>query len=261
MHRTLPRPLLTVDQISKKYGDITACDRISFALYPGQVLGIIGESGSGKSTLLRAIAGEIPVDAGNITYRDRADQWLDLRQLPEPQRRRLMKTEWGFVQQNARDGLRMRVTAGANIGERLLDVGDRHYGNIRTTAASWLAQVEIPTHRMDDLPSTFSGGMQQRLQLARILVTRPRLVLMDEPTGGLDVSVQARLLDLMRSLVRTLHLSVILVTHDIGVVRLLADRLLVMQHGQVVEAGLTDQVLDDPHHAYTQQLVNATLIP
>jgi len=103
--------------------------------------------------------------------------------------------------------------------------------------------------------------MQQRLQLARVLVTQPRLVLMDEPTGGLDVSVQAKLLDLMRSLVRSLDLSVILVTHDIGVVRLLADRLLVMQGGSVVESGLTDQVLDDPQHPYTQQLVSATLVP
>lgn len=167
----------------------------------------------------------------------------------------------GFVQQNPRDGLRMTVTAGANIGERLLDVGDRHYGHIRSEAVEWLNRVEIPPSRMDNLPNTFSGGMQQRLQLARILVTQPRLVLMDEPTGGLDVSVQAKLLDLMRSLVRTLHLSVILVTHDIGVVRLLAHRLMVMQNGQVVETGLTDQVLDDPHHPYTQQLVSATLMP
>ncbi|PSN17306.1 phosphonate C-P lyase system protein PhnK [filamentous cyanobacterium CCP5] len=254
-------PLLTVTNISKYYGDICACDRISFSLYSGQVLGIIGESGSGKSTLLSGIAGQLPVDEGEIAYRDRADTLVNLRTLPEPQRRRLMKTEWGFVQQNPRDGLRMRVTAGANIGERLLDVGARHYGNIRTEALEWLSQVEIPPARMDDLPSTFSGGMQQRLQLARILVTRPRLVLMDEPTGGLDVSVQAKLLDLMRSLVRTLDLSVILVTHDIGVVRLLAHRLLVMQNGQVVEAGLTDQVLDDPQHPYTQQLVSATLVP
>ena len=253
--------ILTINNLSKSYGSIQACDRIALSLYPGQVLGIIGESGSGKSTLLRAIAGEIPIDAGEITYRDRADQQLDLRHLPEPQRRRLMKTEWGYVQQDPRDGLRMTVTAGANIGERLLDIGDRHYGNIRSEAAAWLTQVEIPTGRIDDFPTTFSGGMQQRLQLARILVTRPRLVLMDEPTGGLDVSVQARLLDLMRSLVRTLDLSVILVTHDIGVVRLLADRLIVMQRGQVVESGLTDQVLDDPHHPYTQQLVNATLVP
>lgn len=253
--------LLTVNNLSKAYNSICACDRISFNLYPGQVLGVIGESGSGKSTFLNAIAGQIPVDAGEITYCDRAGQRINLRTLPEARRRKLMKTEWGFVQQNPRDGLRMTVTAGANIGERLLDIGERHYGNIRAEAVQWLSQVEIPSSRMDDLPSTFSGGMQQRLQLARILVTRPSLVLMDEPTGGLDVSVQAKLLDLMRSLVRTLHLSVILVTHDIGVVRLLAHRLMVMQNGQVVESGLTDQVLDDPHHPYTQQLVSATLVP
>ncbi|MGD1929556.1 MAG: phosphonate C-P lyase system protein PhnK [Leptolyngbyaceae cyanobacterium] len=254
-------PLLTVQDLSKTYGPIAACDHISFALYPGQVLGIIGESGSGKSTLLNCIAGELPIDDGAMAYRDRSETRLDLCTLPEPQRRKLMKTEWGFVRQNPRDGLRLGVTAGANIGERLLDVGERHYGNIRTEALQWLNEVEIPDQRMDDFPSTFSGGMQQRLQLARILVTRPRLVLMDEPTGGLDVSVQAKLLDLMRSLVRTLHLSVILVTHDIGVVRLLAHRLMVMQNGQVVEAGLTDQVLDDPQHPYTQQLVSATLVP
>lgn len=254
-------PLLTVQDLYKAYGNIQACDRISFSLYGGQVLGIIGESGSGKSTLLNCIAGDLPVDSGNLIYRDHAEQPVNLRTLPEPQRRKLMKTEWGFVRQNPRDGLRMGVTAGANIGERLLDIGERHYGNIRSEAQQWLNQVEIPDQRMDDLPSTFSGGMQQRLQLARILVTRPRLVLMDEPTGGLDVSVQAKLLDLMRSLVRTLHLSVILVTHDIGVVRLLADRLMVMHDGQVVETGLTDQVLDDPQHPYTQQLVSATLIP
>jgi putative phosphonate transport system ATP-binding protein len=258
----LPEPLLKIDGLTKSYGKLLcACDRISFDLYPGQVLGIIGESGSGKSTLLNAIAGQLPVDRGEIVYSDRTGHLINLRTLPEARRRKLMKTEWGFVQQNPRDGLRMTVTAGANIGERLLDIGERHYGNIRAEAIEWLSQVEIPDSRMDDLPSTFSGGMQQRLQLARILVTRPRIVLMDEHTGGLDVSVQARLLDLMRSLVRTLHLSVVLVTHDIGVVRLLAHRLMVMQNGQVVEAGLTDQVLDDPHHPYTQQLVSATLVP
>ena len=255
------KPLLTVENLTKFYGRLVACDRISFDLYPGQVLGVIGESGSGKSTLLQGIAGQIRLDDGRLIYQNRAGECWRLRTLPEPQRRKLMRTEWGFVQQNPRDGLRMRVTAGANIGERLLDVGERHYGNIRSEAAHWLNQVEISSHRMDDLPTTFSGGMQQRLQLARILVTRPRLVLMDEPTGGLDVSVQARLLDLIRSLVRTLGLSVILVTHDLGVVRLLAQRLMVMQAGQVVETGLTDQVLDDPHHPYTQQLVSATLAP
>lgn len=255
------QPILTLEQLNKSYGLIRACDDISFQLYPGQVLGIIGESGSGKTTLLSCIAGELKADSGHIQYQNKAGELLDLSQLPEPQRRLLMRSEWGFVRQNPRDGLRMQVTAGANIGERLMDIGQRHYGDIRSQAGHWLDQVEIPGDRLDQLPSTFSGGMQQRLQLARVLVTQPRLILMDEPTGGLDVSVQARLLDLIRSLVRKFQLSVILVTHDIGVVRLLAHRLLVMQQGQVVETGLTDQVLDDPTHPYTQQLVSATLLP
>ena len=255
------KPLLQVHQLSKSYGAIKACDRISFNLFPGQVLGIVGESGSGKSTLLSAIANHTAVDKGNVTYTSRSGEDLEIFQLAEAKRRLLMRTEWGFVQQNPRDGLRMKVSAGANIGERLLDIGVRHYGNIRDEAAHWLQQVEIDPTRIDDLPVYFSGGMQQRLQLARVLVTRPRLILMDEPTGGLDVSVQARLLDLLRSLVRNFNLSVIIVTHDIGVVRLLAHRLLVMQQGQVVESGLTDQVLDDPQHPYTQLLVSAALTP
>ena len=144
-------------------------------------------------------------------------------------------------------------------GERLMAVGARHYGSIRDTATDWLGRVEINADRIDDRPTAFSGGMQQRLQIARNLVTGPRLVFMDEPTGGLDVSVQARLLDLLRGLVREMGLSAIIVTHDLAVVRLLADRLMVMKDGHVVETGLTDQVLDDPQHAYTQLLVSSVL--
>ena len=252
--------LLDIQQLTKAYGNLTACNNITFDLYSGQVLGIIGESGSGKSTLLNSVGCNLSIDDGKITYINSKNETLNIKQLPESQHRKLTKTEWGFVQQNPRDGLRMNVTAGANIAERLLNVGVRHYGCIRKEAKYWLEQVEIDPNRIDDFPSTFSGGMQQRLQLARVLVTKPRLIFMDEPTGGLDVSVQARLLDLLRSLVRNLNLSVILVTHDIGVVRLLAHRLLVMKNGEIVESDLTDRVLDDPQHAYTQLLVSSVLI-
>jgi len=180
--------------------------------------------------------------------------------MSEAERRFLMRTDWGFVHQNPADGLRMTVSAGANVGERLMAVGDRHYGKIRATAVDWLSRVEIEQDRIDDEPRAFSGGMRQRLQIARNLVTGPRLVFMDEPTGGLDVSVQARLLDLLRGLVDRFHLSAVLVTHDLGVARLLTHRLMVMQGGEVVEEGLTDQVLDDPQHAYTQMLV-ASILP
>ncbi len=123
-----------------------------------------------------------------------------------------------------------------------------------------MASVELAADRVDDKPSQFSGGMQQRLQIAKNLVTKPRLVFMDEPTGGLDVSVQAKFLDLLRRLVIELKVAVIFVTHDLGVARLLADRLLVMRRSEVVEQGLTDQILDDPQHAYTQLLVSPSLL-
>lgn len=251
--------LLNVRDLTLMYGDRIGCRDVNFDLWPGEVLGIVGESGSGKSTLLNCISAQLQPTTGTVSYNTRIDGIKDIYTMNEPERRLLMRTDWAFVHQNPRDGLRMNVSAGANIGERLMAIGDRHYGNIRDNANSWLGKVEIDSERLDDLPTTFSGGMQQRLQIARNLVTNPRLVFMDEPTGGLDVSVQAKLLDLLRGLVRDLGLSVIIVTHDLAVARLLSHRLMVMQRGHVVESGLTDQVLDDPQHAYTQLLVSSIL--
>ena len=252
------RPLLQVQGMSKFYGKRIGCADISFDLYPGEVMGIVGESGSGKSTLLSCLAGHMTPDRGRVIF-DTAMGPRDTVTMAEAERRRLARTDWAYVHQNPRDGLRMGVSAGGNVGERLMAIGARHYGDIRATATDWLGRVEIAADRIDDRPRAFSGGMQQRLQIARNLVTGPRLVFMDEPTGGLDVSVQARLLDLLRGLVREMGLSVIIVTHDLAVVRLLADRLMVMKGGHVVEQGLTDQVLDDPQHAYTQLLVSSVL--
>ena len=253
-----PAPLLEVRQMSKCYGERVGCRDVNFSLSPGEVIGIVGESGSGKPTLLNCISGRLQPSGGAVCYRG-LNGVVDLFQTPEPYRRVLMRTEMGVVHQNPRDGLRMRVSAGGNIGERLMANGMRHYGDIRKTALEWLSRVEIESGRIDDLPSTYSGGMQQRLQIARNLVTRPRLVFMDEPTSGLDVSVQAKLLDLLRNLVRDLELSMVVVTHDLSVARLLAHRLMVMKQGEVIESGLTDQVLDDPHHSYTQLLVSSIL--
>jgi putative phosphonate transport system ATP-binding protein len=252
-------PLLRVDQVTKFYGARVGCEEVSFELWPGEVLAVVGESGSGKTTLLDCLSTRLPPTSGNVSYRMRDGNFRDLYEMSEAERRFLMRTDWGFVHQNPADGLRMTVSAGANVGERLMAVGDRHYGKIRATAVDWLSRVEIDEDRIDDEPRAFSGGMRQRLQIARNLVTHPRLVLMDEPTSGLDVSVQARLLDLIRGLVAELGLAVIIVTHDLAVARLLSHRMMVMKGGRVVETGLTDQVLDDPHEPYTQLLVSSVL--
>lgn len=261
MRDHLSAPLLRVRGVAKRFGSFTALHEASFDLWPGEVLAVVGESGSGKSTLLNAIAARLKPDAGSVQYLMRDSSLQDVHGMSQAQQRLLARTDWGFVHQNPADGLRMDVSAGANVGERLMGLGQRHYGQLRTTAEEWLQRVEIDAIRIDDAPRTFSGGMRQRLQIARNLVTRPRLVFMDEPTSGLDVSVQARLLDLLRQLTRDLGLAVVIVTHDLAVARLLAHRMVVMQRGRVVESGLTDQVLDDPQHPYTQLLVSSVLQP
>jgi len=252
-------PLLIAEGLSRLYGRRLGCRDVSFRLHEGEVIAVVGESGSGKSTLLQLLCAQVEASAGRVLYRMRDGVTRDLAALGEAERRFLARTDWGFVHQDATLGLRMAVSAGANVGERLMAVGWRHYGRIRGTATNWLDRVEIDAARIDDSPRTYSGGMRQRLQIARNLVTQPRLILMDEPTGGLDVSVQARLLDLLRRLVQDLGLAAIVVTHDLAVARLLSHRIMVMKAGEVIETGLTDQVLDDPREAYTQLLVSSVL--
>jgi len=263
-------PLLRVQGAGKQFVQAGrprwACRDVGFDLHQGEVLAVVGESGSGKSTLLKLLAGRLPCDSGSVCYDvqdedGQGSRLVDLAALSEARRRWLARTDWGFVEQHARDGLRMNVSAGANVGERLMALGARHYGRLRGEAVRWMQRVELDTARIDDLPGSYSGGMQQRLQIARNLVTHPRLVFMDEPTTGLDVSVQARLLDLLHELVDELRLAAVVVTHDLAVARLLAHRMLVMKDGQVVEQGLTDRVLDDPQHPYTQLLVSSVLTP
>ncbi len=252
-------PVLRAVRLSHFYGKRVGCADVSLDLGPGEVLGIVGESGSGKSTLLRCLSGWQKPSQGRVLIRRRGET-VDLYALEESVRRRLLRTEIGVVFQRAEQGVRMRVSAGGNIGERLMAEGVLHYGRLREVARRWMERVELDPERLDDLPSTYSGGMLQRLQIAKNLVTEPRLLFLDEPTTGLDVSVQARLLDLLRRLVREMNLTVVMVTHDLAVARVLAHRLLVMVGGRVVEEGLMDRVLDDPQHPYTQLLVSSRLV-
>jgi putative phosphonate transport system ATP-binding protein len=255
----IEQPLLTATGLTRLYGPRIGCSDVDLDLHEGEVLAVVGESGSGKSTLLAMLSAQLSPTRGAIAYRTRDGARRDLFSLAEAERRFLFRTDWGFVHQDPSKGLRMGVSAGGNVGERLMAVGWRHYGDIRREAVDWLGRVEIDADRIDDRPTAFSGGMRQRLQIAKNMVTRPRLVFMDEPTGGLDVSVQARLLDLIRGLVAGYGLAVIIVTHDLAVARLLSHRIMVMRQGRVIETGLTDQVLDDPREAYTQLLVSSVL--
>ena len=254
-------PLLCVQGLNKRYGSFTALHDASFDLWPGEVMAVVGESGSGKTTLLNVIAARMQPDEGSVHYLMREGSLKDVHAMTQAEQRLLARTDWGFVHQHSSDGLRMDVSAGANVGERLMGLGHRNYGQLRASAQEWLQRVEIDPLRIDDTPRIFSGGMRQRLQIARNLVTNPRLIFMDEPTSGLDVSVQARLLDLLRQLTQELRLAMVIVTHDLAVARLLAHRMVVMQQGRIVEMGLTDQVLDDPQHPYTQLLVSSVLQP
>ncbi len=250
-------PLLSVRGLTKHYGATMGCADIAFDLYEGEVLAVVGESGSGKSTLLRCLASDMRPSAGSAIYRTEDGRTHDVFVMDDAERDALIGGEWGFVRQDPAEGLRMNVSAGGNIGEQLIVSGVRHFGRIRTAAVEWLDRVEIGARYIDQTPKVFSGGMRQRLQIARNLVMRPRLVFMDEPTSALDVSVQARLLDLIRRLVQELGLAVVIVTHDLSVARLLSHRILVMRHGRILESGLTDQVLDDPAEPYTQLLVSS----
>jgi putative phosphonate transport system ATP-binding protein len=251
-------PLMELEGLSKRYGEVVALEDVSARVYPGEVLGIVGESGSGKSTFLRMMNLEETPDTG--TYR------LDLPELPENlftldrfERRMLCARKIGIVYQNPHLGLLMNHSSSGNVAERLLIAGERRFQVLREKAQTALEASEFPTARMDAPPIELSGGMQQRVQLAKAIALEPAVLLLDEPTTGLDVSVQALVLDTLKRLQRERRITMVIVSHDLGVIRTMADRVIVMRRGRVVEEGLADQVFQDPQHEYTQQLVHAKL--
>jgi putative phosphonate transport system ATP-binding protein len=238
---------------------IVACAEVSFDLYPGEVLGIVGESGSGKSTVVKLLYGDMEATDGACYFMPYEEGETNILRVSKPKKRFIRNHLLGMVYQNPVDGLNFSFTSGANIAEKLIMAGQFHVGQIRERASELLERTEVPLPRMDDFPAHFSGGMQQRVQISKAIANNPPLVFMDEVTTGLDVSVQAKVLDLIRHLQRELGISMIVVSHDLAVIRMLTDRTLVMKNGRVVEMGLTDQILQDPQHAYTQLLVNSLL--
>lgn len=238
---------------------IVACADINFELYPGEVLGIVGESGSGKSTVVQMLYFDLEPTMGDVRLSLYKEGKMNILEESNQNKRYIRNHLMGMVYQNPRDGLNFNFSGGGNIAEKLLMAGNYHVGSIRNRATDLLTATEVPVNRMDDRPKNFSGGMQQRVQISKAIANNPPLLFLDEVTTGLDVSVQAKVLDMIRNLQQELGIAMIVVSHDLSVIRMLTDRTMVMKNGRIIEKGLTDQILQDPQHEYTQLLVSSLL--
>lgn len=240
-------------------GSIWACNDISLEVYPGEVLGIVGESGSGKSTLMKSLYFDLETTGGSAYLSEYQNGETDIWKTSAGQQRMMRNTIMGMVYQNPILGLRMDYSSASNIAEKMIAAGARNASQMTERAKELLSAVEILTSRMQEAPKNFSGGMQQRVQISKALANNPSILLLDEVTTGLDLSVQAKVLDLIRKIKAKYGISILLVSHDLAVIRMLADRTIVMLDGKIIESGLTDQILEDPQHAYTQQLVHSLI--
>jgi putative phosphonate transport system ATP-binding protein len=252
----------TNSSICPKCNAVVGVNNVNLELEKGEVLGIVGESGSGKSTLLQLIYQDQKATFGEVFVEDYVDKDGKPKNIIEANlndmnylRNKLIS----MIYQNPRLGLNYRFSAGGNIAEKVIGSGNKLYDEIRQRAEFFLDKTEIPVSRIDDYPDRFSGGQQQRIQISKALSSNPKLLLLDEPTTGLDLSVQAKILDLIKVLQKEIGFSMVIVSHDLGVIKHLTDITVVMKNGQIVEKGLTDQILEDPQHPYTQLLVSSIL--
>ncbi len=272
-------PLLRVENLGKRYGagcsrcerdgaadrrcpycgSVWGCRGIDLEVFNGEILGIVGESGSGKSSLLRCLYFDEMPTQGSARLYPYQQGTRNIFEASSQDRRAIRNRFMGMVYQNPLMGLRMAFSSSGNVAEKLIAANWFHVGSIQKRATNLLDVMEIPLARIHEEPKTFSGGMQQRVQIARALANHPPLLLLDEITSGLDLSVQARVLDLIRKIQREWQIGMIVVSHDLGVIRLLTDRTVVMRDGHIIEQGLTDQILQDPQHAFTQMLVHSLL--
>jgi peptide/nickel transport system ATP-binding protein len=252
-----PPAALDVSHLRKSFrsrsGTVQAVDDVSFRIEPGQTLGLVGESGSGKSTVARLVMGLQDLDDGTVSL---AGQ--DLASLPERQQR-AARLRMQMVFQNPYGSLLPHYTAGANVREalRLQKIGDDQERQAK--AVRMLEMVGLSAEDAERYPQQFSGGQQQRIAIARALITDPQILVCDEPTSALDTSIQAQVLDLLRSLQAELGFSVLLISHNLAVVQSMADSVAVMKSGHLVEIGTTDQIYGDPQDPYTRCLLEAVL--
>jgi len=244
---TVTEPLLAVADLRVGYRGRMAVSGVTFSIAPGEVIGLVGESGSGKTTIGRAILGLAPVDGGTIMFGGQ-----DITRARRPERRRL-GSRIQVVFQDPYGSLNPAVTVGDSLLEALPSGTPRAAGRERLNEL--LGKVGLPESAAAEYPGRFSGGQRQRLAVARALMAGPELVICDEPVSALDVSIQAQVLNLLRSLRDELELSYLFIGHDLDVVRFMSHRILVLYRGQILEEGPADVVASAPRHPYTQALV------
>jgi oligopeptide/dipeptide ABC transporter ATP-binding protein len=261
--RELPEPLLKVEDLVTKFvtedGVVTAVDGVSFDLYPGETLGIVGESGSGKSVTSLSIMRLIPtppgrIDSGRVVFGGR-----DLLALDENEMRKIRGNEISMIFQEPMTSLNPVFTVGDQIAEAIRLHQEPDPRKARALAIEMLRKVGIPwpEKRIDQYPHQMSGGMRQRVMIAMAISCSPALLIADEPTTALDVTIQAQILDLIRQLRADTGASVMLITHDLGVIAETADRVIVMYASQIVETGDVESIFANPLHPYTRGLLSS----
>jgi oligopeptide transport system ATP-binding protein len=241
--------------IDREVDQVRAVDGISFKVEQGKTLGLVGESGSGKSTACRAILNLVEPTSGSVKFEGEEIAGLSRRQM------RPLRREMQMIFQDPYASLNPRKRVGQIVGDPLKRQGVASGAELRRQVEASLDRVGLSTEHYNRYPHEFSGGQRQRIGIARALALRPKLVICDEPVSALDVSIQAQIINLLDDLQDELGLTYVFVAHDIGVVRHIADRIAVMNHGKIVEEGTADQVCEQPRDAYTKKLLAAVPIP
>ena len=253
-------PVLELKHLSMRFGAgktaVNAVDDVTLSVMPGETLGIVGESGSGKTTLGRCVLRVYEPSAGEILYRRADDSITDILKADKPTLK-ACRREMRMIFQDPFNSLNPRMTVAQIIGEPMLVNGIAEGRALDDRVAELLKTVELNPDWRERYPHAFSGGQRQRIGIARAIALDPRVIVADEATSALDVSLRAQMLDLLMSLQDRLKLSYIFISHDIGVIRYMCDRVAVMHRGKVVEAGQADQVCDAPSHDYTKALLSA----